>query len=141
MKVPRMRRPLAVLALALTSGALSRPAVVHGQATAADSADRLASRADSVERLRTEPDLREAIDLSTRAAVLYQLAGRRGEAAQRLHNIGRAYKDLGQLDSALSYDRRALAVRRELGDRRGEGATLGAIGNAHLGLEHPDSAL
>jgi tetratricopeptide (TPR) repeat protein len=48
---------------------------------------------------------------------------------------------LGRSDSALLYLRQALATLREVGDRAGEGQTLGNIGVVHRDLGRADSAL
>lgn len=49
--------------------------------------------------------------------------------------------DLGRPDSALAYSRLALQIERQIGDRAGEGSSLGSIGVAHANLGRPDSAL
>ncbi|AFZ19763.1 CHAT domain-containing protein [Allocoleopsis franciscana] len=45
-----------------------------------------------------------------------------------LHNLGVTYNELGQYSQALEFYQRALAIRRQTGDKLGEGATLNNIG-------------
>lgn len=55
-------------------------------------------------------------------------------AAGSLGNLGLAYADLGQVEQAISHYQQALAIAREIGDRRGEGNRLGNLGNAYADL-------
>jgi tetratricopeptide (TPR) repeat protein len=138
-----MRRWFAVLALALGTSVLCRPGALRAQTTAQDSAAAalLRARADSADKRLTEAARREAIELRRQAAELYRRAGDRRDEGQMLHTVGRTYLNLGQLDSALTYYGRALAIRRDIHDRGGEGSTLGAIGNVRREQGRPDSAL
>ena len=47
---------------------------------------------------------------------------------------GMAYADLGEVRRAIEYYEQALAIAREIGDRRGEGTDLGNLGNAYADL-------
>ena len=41
---------------------------------------------------------------------------------------------MGQVERAIEYYQQALAISREIGDRRGEGKGLGNLGNAYYNL-------
>ncbi len=58
-----------------------------------------------------------------------------------LNNLGGVYNDLGKKEEALSYYERALAIRREVGDRTGEGITLHNFGTLYFEPNHYDVAL
>ena len=58
-----------------------------------------------------------------------------------LGNLGNAYSDLGQVERAIEYYEQALAIAREIGDRRGEGADLGNLGTAYLTLGQVERAI
>jgi tetratricopeptide (TPR) repeat protein len=58
-----------------------------------------------------------------------------------LNNMGRDYSLLGEADKALDFDIRALAIWREVKDRRGEALALMTIGWAFSALEQPEKAL
>jgi CHAT domain-containing protein/tetratricopeptide (TPR) repeat protein len=140
----RVTTSLPRAARALLAALLGTPLALGGQTPAAptpDSAALLRARGDSASALQTDAGRHEAIEWWTRAAMRYAGDGRRVEAGQMLHNVGRAYRVLGPPDSALHYYRRALAARRDAGDERGAAATLGAIGNIHADLGQADSAL
>ncbi len=49
-------------------------------------------------------------------------------------NLGNAYTELGEARKAIKYYDQALAITREIRDRRGEGANLGNLGNAYVEL-------
>ena len=51
-----------------------------------------------------------------------------------LGNLGIAYKNLGDARKAIEYHEKALAIAREIGDRRAEGAALGNLGIAYEDL-------
>ena len=48
--------------------------------------------------------------------------------------MGMIYADLGEARKAIEYYEQALAIAREIGDRRGEGASLGNLGRAYADL-------
>ncbi len=53
---------------------------------------------------------------------------------QRPGQPGERLRQLGDARRAIGYYEQALAIRREIGDRRGEGTDLGNLGNAYLQL-------
>ncbi|HFD40778.1 MAG TPA: tetratricopeptide repeat protein [Anaerolineae bacterium] len=66
-----------------------------------------------------------------------QLRGRledRGLAAANLGRLGLAYHHLGDARRAIEFYQQALAIGREIGDRRSEGAWLGNLGLAYAAL-------
>ena len=58
-----------------------------------------------------------------------------------LGNLGLAYSDLGQVERAIDYYEQALAIAKEIGDRRGEGAWLGNLGLAYSDLGQVERAI
>ncbi len=46
-------------------------------------------------------------------------------------NLGAAYADLGDVRRAIGYYEQAVAIAREIGDRRGEGIAIGNLGSAY----------
>ena len=52
-----------------------------------------------------------------------------------------AYIDLGEVERAIEYHEQALQISREIGDRRGEGADLGNLGNAYSALGEVERAI
>ncbi len=58
-----------------------------------------------------------------------------------LNHLGRAYADLGQRDKALDFDHQALALWREVQDRRGEAFALSTIGRVLSDQGKLDQAL
>src|SRR5438093_642406 len=60
--------------------------------------------------------------------------------ARALNSIGWYHALLGDPQQALIHCRQALALRRNLGDRRGEAHTLDSIGYAHHLLGHHEQA-
>ena len=48
-----------------------------------------------------------------------------------LGNLGNAYNNLGQYEKAIDHLTRSLAIREEIGDRRGVAYSLGNLGNAY----------
>ena len=57
-----------------------------------------------------------------------------------LNNLGMAYADLRKLEQAIDCFQGALAIRREAGDRYGEGITLTNLGGAYQKMRQPDRA-
>src|SRR5262249_40754725 len=58
-----------------------------------------------------------------------------------LGTIGLAYYFLAQVKTAIGFYEQRLAIAREIGDRRGEGATLGNLGLAHADLGQVEKAI
>ena len=63
------------------------------------------------------------------------------QAASLYNNLGQVYDVLGKKQEALRYFEQALAIRREVGDRRGEGATLWNIGALYFRQDRNDAGL
>jgi len=63
------------------------------------------------------------------------------QAARIYIELGSVYDHLGKQQEALSYYEQALAIRREVGDRGGEGQTLWNIGALYFEQDHYDVAL
>lgn len=61
--------------------------------------------------------------------------------ADLLNRLGRLQYVLGELDEALAYLEKSLAIRREIGDRSGEGTTLNNISLIHSARGEYDKAL
>ncbi len=51
-----------------------------------------------------------------------------------LENLGNAYRHLGNARKAIGYYEKALMIAQEIGNRRGEGASLGNLGSAYRAL-------
>ncbi len=58
-----------------------------------------------------------------------------------MDNLGSAYYLLGDTQKGIEYYERALAITREIGDRRGEGNSLANLGLALDKLGHRDQAI
>ncbi len=56
-------------------------------------------------------------------------------------NLGLAYSDLGQVEKAIQYYEKALAIAQEIGYRKGEGADLGNLGIAYSHLGQVEKAI
>ena len=65
----------------------------------------------------------------------------RSQNALIYNNLGGVYDALGQKQEALTYYGQALALRREVGDRGGEGTTLHNIGTIYYAEKHFDVAV
>jgi len=74
-----------------------------------------------------EKDFNGAIARATQALGIFTAAGLNDQIALTYNNLGVFYEGLGDVDKALDYNRRSLALFDELGDRR-------QIGNLHLSL-------
>ncbi len=118
------------------------------QSALADSAKQLAQRGDSSYRLGSPAGYRAAMSLWRRAAEAYRRLGDvAGEAAlQRL--LGNVFKDqLGELDSAIAHQRRALELWQSVDNRFETGRALFNLGNLYFqtgnwdpGLDHVQRA-
>jgi tetratricopeptide (TPR) repeat protein len=58
-----------------------------------------------------------------------------------LGNLGNAYAALGETRQAIDYHQQALAIAREIGDRRGEGTDLGNLGKAYADVGETRQAI
>lgn len=67
--------------------------------------------------------------------------GEQGGEALTMNNMGRAYADLGQKQSALESFNRALAMWRAIGNRQGEAITLNNMGRLYRDLGQQQTAL
>ncbi len=56
-------------------------------------------------------------------------------------NLGNVYFSLGKPRKAIEFCEQALMIRREIGDRKGEGIDLGNIGNVYADLGKPRRAI
>lgn len=63
------------------------------------------------------------------------------QTAQIDHYLGWIYDDLGKKEEALRYYEEALRIRREVGDRGGEGTTLSNLGTVYNALGKQEEAL
>ncbi len=63
------------------------------------------------------------------------------QAAFLYNNLGLVYDNLGQKQEALRYYQQALAIRTEVGDRRGEGTTLNNLGAVYDALGQEQETL
>ncbi|MFN8466307.1 MAG: tetratricopeptide repeat protein [Caldilineaceae bacterium] len=63
------------------------------------------------------------------------------DQAEFLNRLGLAYADLGEPRRAIDLYEQYLAIAREIGDRRGEGAALGNLGLAYAALGEPRRAI
>ncbi len=61
--------------------------------------------------------------------------------ADALNQIGKQYLHIAHYDTALDYLKRSLAIQQEIGDKSGEGTTLGNIGNIYHARGDYDTAL
>ncbi len=59
----------------------------------------------------------------------------------QLGNLGVAYAELGQVERAIECHEQALAIDREIGDRRGEGNQLTSLGTAYRNLGQAERAI
>ena len=55
--------------------------------------------------------------------------------------MGDAYLSLGEYERAIDFHQRSLAIAREIGDRQGEGVSLGSLGIAYFSLSEYERAI
>ena len=79
--------------------------------------------------------------LHTLTALLDEHPQRNAYRARLLNEAGRVYKASGNLEDALALHQQALAISREIGDRRGEGVTLNNISQIYSARGDYDTAL
>ena len=91
----------------------------------------LQDRGDARGALRAFEDLRS----------LGEATGHKGVIGAAAGSLGSAYDSLGQYDKAVEHLTAALAISREIGDRRGEGSWLGNLGNAYFSLGQYEKAI
>lgn len=84
---------------------------------------------------------RELVDLNRAVIAGAELIADRAGAAQAHYDLGAAYTRLRELPAALTQLQAALAIRRELGDLPGVGATLNGLGIVHRNLGQLTSAI
>ena len=55
-------------------------------------------------------------------------------------NLGGVYESVGEYGKAEEYERKALAIRKEIGDREGEATSYGNLGTLFRSLgKHPET--
>ncbi|MCA1220599.1 ATP-binding protein [Streptomyces sp. 8L] len=82
----------------------------------------------------------EAVDWFTRAGELAATTGDRKAQAQSLHGLGQTHRLAGRLVRARAHFTRALALREEIGYRRGAALTGICLGDIELSTNHPEEA-
>lgn len=82
-----------------------------------------------------------AITLLGQAAAAAQAAGNQRCQAAYLSSMGSAYRDVGQVKTAMKYYRQALKLYHELGHTAGEGLTLGRLGITQRLLGQTEQAI
>ena len=70
-----------------------------------------------------------------------QAVGDRRLQAGGLHNLGNAYRHLGNLRRAIGCHEQALMIAKEIGDRQGEGTSLTGLGTAYEQLGEIQDAI
>jgi len=84
---------------------------------------------------------RRALDYYAAALELLERQPASRRQSSLLNNIGRMHHELGEMELAVDSWRRALPLKRELGDRLGEASTLGNLGMASRYLGNLQEAL
>src|SRR5206468_2651317 len=82
----------------------------------------------------------QAIEYLQQALAIRREIDRKGEG-RTLKNLGVVYEKLGQQQQALTYDKQALGIAREVKDREGEGKALRNLGKIYLDSQRYDVAL
>ncbi len=118
-----------------------QPTAATAQATTRDSAIALYRQASAALHEKTRDGNERALSLLVLAAPLFHGLGSPTNEAVMLNGIGSISVGLGRPDSALVYYRRALSIRREIGDREGIGETIHNIAFVFADLGGQDSAL
>jgi tetratricopeptide (TPR) repeat protein len=103
-----------------------------------DSADQLVQQAAQA---IGEGGYHKAIELLGRAADFFGRNGRRSEQAALWIQIGAAYLQIGEPDSAALYGRRALTQFRELHDSAGQAFALNQLGTVRYATGDRDTAI
>src|SRR6185369_10973036 len=83
---------------------------------------------EAAKKIYSEDGPSKALPEYERALTLFQKEGNRKGEAITIGLMGNAYKKLGQPVKALEFLQRALAMKREIGDRLEEGKTLSNLG-------------
>ena len=65
---------------------------------------------------------------------------KKGESSA-LNKIGLVYKDKGELDNALKYQKKSLKINREIEDKQNEGNVLSDIGQIYRQKGYLDDAI
>ena len=115
--------------------------IAQSPAATKENAERVFDEGMKLYQQGSAESLRQAIQKSQEARLLYRAVGdRRGEATT-LNNIGRVYSALGEKQKALDYYNEALPILRAVGDRGGEATTLNNIGRVYSALGEKQKAL
>ncbi|MBD2391263.1 tetratricopeptide repeat protein [Aphanizomenon flos-aquae NRERC-008] len=115
--------------------------IAQSPAATKENAERVFDEGMKLYQQGSAESLRQAIQKSQEARLLYRAVGdRRGEATT-LNNIGAVYNALGEKQKALDYYNQALPIRRAVGDRGGEATTLNNIGAVYDDLGEKQKAL
>lgn len=101
---------------------------------------------------RNRGQVERAIEYYEQALAIAREIGDRGGEGTRLSNLGTAYSALARVEwpievplwhevQAIEYYEQALAISHDIGDREGEGATWGRLGNAYRVLGEVKQAI
>ena len=93
------------------------------------------------EQARKEYRYTDAIEYYKFAGKLFKEAGRKGDYAIMLNNIGFLYDGLGQYDKAITSYRKALVIDEELGIKEGIATDLNNIGEVYRAWGQYDKAI
>lgn len=74
-------------------------------------------------------ELGEAIAYQNESLKMYEITGNKGGQGNALHNLAVIYRMQDFFEEGMKYDKMALKVRLENGDRNGEASSLFSIGN------------
>ena len=67
-------------------------------------------------------------------SIMIETGNRKGDLAACYANLGRVFQSLGEYGKAEEYQRKALAIRKEIGDREAQAACYGNLGTVYLSL-------